>query len=179
MHQRAEPLPRFTVTERRVHMTTGLLVAVLFATGAALYIEPIALVVGRRSLVELIHVIAGLALGLPMLVGLVLSPELRADVRALDRMTRADREWLTRRDRRSAGLDTGKFNSGQKLAAAVMAGAGLVLLGTGLLLIAPLRINLPDGIREGATVVHDLVTFGLLILLLGHLFMASRHSVAD
>jgi len=158
-----------------VHTTTAVIVGVLFATAAALYIEPVALLVGRRSVVELVHIVAGLSLGVPMLVGLLLSPELRADVRALDRMTRADRQWLRRRDRRTAGLLTGKFNSGQKLAAAVMAGAGLVLFGTGLLLIAPVRLDLPNRVREGATIVHDLFTFGLLVLLLGHVVMAVRH----
>jgi formate dehydrogenase subunit gamma len=176
MLRQADHAPRFTEVERWVHTATGIIVAVLFATAAALYIEPVALLVGRRSLVELVHIVAGLALGVPMLVGLAISPELRADVRALDRMTRADREWLRRRDRRSAGLVMGKFNSGQKLAAAVMAGAGLVLLGTGLLLIAPVRVDLPDRVREGATIVHDLFTFGLLVLLVGHIVMAVRHS---
>jgi formate dehydrogenase subunit gamma len=89
-----------------------------------------------------------------------------------------DRAWLRRRDRRRAGLAVGKFNGGQKLAAATMAGAGLVLLGTGVLLLAPVRLDLPDGVREGATVTHDLFTFGLLLLLVGHVWLAQRHPEA-
>ena len=59
-----------------------------------------------------------------------------------------------------------------------MLGAGAVLFGTGLLLIAPARINLPVSIREGATVTHDLFTFGVVLLLTGHVWMAFRHPQA-
>ena len=173
-----DALPRFTVAEKWVHRTTAALVLVLTVTGATLYDESLALLVGRRTLVESTHIIAGLLLPLPMLVGLMVSPELRADIHALNRMTRTDRQWLRRRDRRIARLPVGKFNGGQKLAAAVIAGAGLVLFGTGLLLIAPARINLPVGVRQGATLVHDFFTFGLLALLAGHTWLALRHPEA-
>ena len=173
-----DALPRFTTVETWVHRGTALLVAALFATGAALYYEPLTLLVGRRPQVELAHIVAGLLLPLPMVAGLIASPELRDDVAILGRLTRVDRQWLRRRDRRRAGLRVGKFNGGQKIAAALMAGAGLVLFGTGLLLIAPVRIDLPDGAREGATIVHDLFTFAVLLLLAGHIWLALRHPEA-
>ena len=178
MHPPAERLPRFSAVETWVHRTTALLVGVLMATGAVLYFEPLALLFSRRLLVEGIHLVAGLLLPLPTLVGLWCSPEFRADVRLLGRMTRVDGEWLRRRDRRTAGLAVGKFNGGQKLAASVLAGAGAVLFGTGLLLIAPARINLPVSMREGATVTHDLFTFGVFVLLVGHVWLAFRHPQA-
>jgi formate dehydrogenase subunit gamma len=53
-----------------------------------------------------------------------------------------------------------------------------VLFGTGLLLIAPARIDLPVGMRQGATIVHDIFTFGVLTLLAGHLWLAVRHPEA-
>lgn len=174
----AELLPRFTRAERWVHRSTAILVGALFATGLTLYYGPLAVLVSRRALVEGTHIVAGLLLPVPMLAGLLASAALRHDVRALGRLTRVDRMWLRRRDRRRAGLQVGKFNGGQKLAAAVMAGAGLVLLGTGVLLLAPLRLNLPDGVREGATVTHDLFTFGLMLLLAGHIWLALRHPEA-
>ena len=178
MRPRAETLPRFSRAETWVHRSTAGLVAVLAVTGAVLYLEPLALLVGRRLLVEGVHVAAGLLLPVPMLVGLWASPSLRADVRLLGRMTSVDAQWLRRRDRRRAGLAVGKFNGGQKLAAATMLGAGLVLFGTGVLLIAPARIDLPNSLREGATITHDLFTFGLLVLLAGHLWLALRHPQA-
>ena len=172
------PLPRFTRTERIVHRATGVLVAVLTVTGAALYYEPLVLLVGRRPLVEGVHVVAGLASPLPMAIGLLVSRALRDDVRILGRLSTVDRAWLRRRDRRRAGLAVGKFNGGQKLAASVILGAGLVLLLTGLLLLAPVVVDLPDRVREGATIVHDLFTFGLLALLAGHSWLALRHPEA-
>ena len=178
MPPRPDRLPRFTPVERWVHRTTAVLVAVLFATGAVLYLEPLALVVGRRLLVEGLHVTAGLLLPVPMLVGLFVSPELRGDVAVLGRFEAVDGQWLRRRDRRRAGLPVGKFNGGQKLAAAVIAGAGLVLFGTGLLLIAPEFWNIPVKVRQGATITHDLFTFGLFLLLTGHLWLALRHPEA-
>ncbi len=174
----AERIPRFTRGETWVHRSTAVLVVVLAASGAALYYEPLVLLVSRRPLVEGIHVVAGLLLPIPTLVGLAASRALRADVATLNRMTTVDRQWLRRRDRRTAGLAVGKFNGGQKLAAAVIAGSGAVLFGTGLLLIAPVRIDLPLGMRQGATIVHDLFTFGLLTLLAGHVWLALRHPEA-
>lgn len=161
-----------------MHRSTGVLVAVLAVSGAVLYYEPLALIVGRRLLVEGTHIVAGLLLPVPTLVGLCVSPQLRADLRTMGRFAAVDSEWLRRRDRRRARLPVGKFNGGQKLAAATIAGAGLVLFATGLLLIAPARINLPVSVRQGATLTHDLFTFGLLALLAGHLWLALRHPEA-
>jgi len=178
MRPQAERLPRFSAAETWVHRTTSVLVGVLAAAGAVLYFEPLALLFSRRLLFEGTHIVAGLLLPFPTLIGLWCSPELRADVRLLGRMTRVDGEWLRRRDRRTAGLAVGKFNGGQKIAAATLVGAGVVLFGTGLLLIAPARINLPVSMREGATVTHDLFTFGVVVLLIGHIWMAFRHPQA-
>jgi formate dehydrogenase subunit gamma len=178
MAGRADTIPRFTQGETWVHRGTAVLVAILAFTGATLYYEPLSLLISRRPLVEGTHVVAGLLLPVPMLIGLIRSPSLRADVRILGRITGPDRQWLRRRDRRKARLPIGKFNAGQKLASSVIAGAGLVLFGTGLLLIAPVRLNIPVSVRQGATIVHDLFTFGLLFLLAGHTWLALRHPEA-
>jgi formate dehydrogenase subunit gamma len=171
-------LVRFSRGERRVHRGTAVLVAVLALTGAALYVPSLALLVGRRTAIEAVHIVAGLLLPIPTLAGLAMSSSLRADVHALNRMTRTDWRWLRRRDRRTAGLRVGKFNGGQKLASALAAGAGLVLFATGLLLIAPARLSVPVSVREGATITHDLFTFALLALLAGHVWLAYRHPEA-
>jgi formate dehydrogenase subunit gamma len=116
-----------------VHQATAVLGLTCLATAAALYLEPIAELVGRRGLVVQIHVWSGLALPVPVLLGLA-SRAVRSDYRLLNRWTRVDLEWLRRRDRRTAGLPVGKFNAGQKLNASLSAGGGLVLLGTGIVL---------------------------------------------
>lgn len=173
-----DTLPRFSAVETWVHRLTGALIAVLTATGAVLYYEPFALAVGRRPIVEGMHIAAGLLLPLPALVGCFVSAALRRDFAVLGRMTRIDWQWLRRKDRRTARLPIGKFNGGQKLASAVLLGALLVLFFTGLLLIAPVHINLPVSMRQGATIVHDLFTFGVLLLLAGHVWLALRHPEA-
>jgi formate dehydrogenase subunit gamma len=178
MRRPPDALPRFTPAETWVHRTTAVLVGVLAFTGASLYYQPLTLLVAHRPQVELTHIVAGLILPVPTLAGLVWSPALRRDIAVLNRLTVTDRQWLRRRDRRRAGLAVGKFNGGQKIAAALTAGAGIVLFGTGLLLIAPVRLDLPDGMREGATIVHDFFTFGLLALLAGHMWLALRHPEA-
>jgi formate dehydrogenase subunit gamma len=170
-------LPRFTTAERWVHRTTTALVAVLVATAAVLYVSALAIAVGRRALVEEIHIAAGFALPVPMLLGL-LDPAFRADLRRLDRFTPADWQWLRRRDRRYAGLPVGKFNGGQKLAAALVAGAGAVLLLTGVVMLGPTLVDVPVGWRQGATLIHDVVAFGLVALLVGHVAEAYAHPPA-
>ncbi len=177
MHPPEQRLLRFTRAERWVHRSTAVLVAVLFVTAAALYYPPVSLAVGRRPLVAAVHVTAGLLLPVPTLLGL-LSPAFRADLGRLNRMTTADRAWLLRRDRRVAGLQVGKFNGGQKLAAAVVAGTGLVLFGTGLVLLGPLRVDVPVTWRQGATLVHDTLAALLLALLAGHIWEARHHAGA-
>jgi formate dehydrogenase subunit gamma len=170
-------IPRFTPLERFTHRSTAVLTVVLIVSGLCLLYPPLALLVGRRPLVESVHVAAGLLLPWPTLVALF-TPSFRADLARLDRFVPDDWEWLRRSDRRTAPLAVDKFNAGQKLAAACFGAAGVVLLGTGLLLLFPDQLNLPDSIRQGATVVHDGTTLALIGLLLGHLWLAMSHPEA-
>jgi formate dehydrogenase subunit gamma len=155
-----------------VHRGTAVLGLICLATAAALYLEPVAELVGRRALVVQIHVWSGLALPVPALLGWAASRAVRADYRLLNRWTRVDREWLRRRDRRTAGLPVGKFNAGQKLNASLSAGGGLVLLGTGIVLAYGRRW--PLDLRIGATFGHDWTAFAVLLLVAGHLWFASH-----
>jgi formate dehydrogenase subunit gamma len=164
-------LERFGPASRAVHRATALLGLTCLATAAALYLEPIAELVGRRALVVDVHVWSGLALPVPALLGLAFRA-VRADYRLLNRWVRVDREWLRRRDRRRAGLPVGKFNAGQKLNASLSAGGGLVLLGTGVVLAYGRRW--PLDLRIGATFVHDWTAFAVLVLVAGHLWFAGH-----
>ncbi|MGV9993845.1 cytochrome b/b6 domain-containing protein [Streptomyces sp. NPDC003374] len=180
MTLRAEPaaaapgtgVRRFTPAERWIHRTTAALMGVCVVTAACLYIPQLAVLVGRRDLVVRVHEWAGLALPLPVLLGLA-SRAFRADLRLLDRFGPHDRRWLRaalRRDRRPGSRPAGKFNAGQKVYAAWIAGAGLVMLGTGVLMwfthLTPLVW------RTGATFVHDWLALTVGIVLAGHIGMA-------
>jgi formate dehydrogenase subunit gamma len=173
----SERVVRFTPVVRFTHRAVAVLTLVLLATGLVLYLPSLSLLVGRRPMLEGAHVVAGLLLPVPVLVALA-TPSFRADLGALNRFTPSDWAWLRRHDRRSAGLAVGKFNAGQKLAAAAFGAAGVVLLGTGLMLLLPTQLDLSDGLRQGATIVHDSTTLALLALLLGHAQLAYRHPEA-
>ena len=66
----------------------------------------------------------------------------------------------------------GKFNPGQKLNAAFIAGAGVVMLGTGSIMnwfdLFPLDW------RTGATFVHDWFALGIWVAVIGHIVFALR-----
>ena len=156
---RAE-IQRFDRTERVVHWVTAALVITLMLTGAAMYAGPVSTLVGRRVLMRNVHVLAGLALPIPILVALFArraGAALRADIRELNRHTR-------------------KFNFGQRLNASFLAAAGLVLLATGIML----KWNHPfsDDLRTGATFVHDWFAIGVWLAIVGHIAFALRDPIA-
>ncbi|MFD8981899.1 cytochrome b/b6 domain-containing protein [Streptomyces sp. NPDC059564] len=165
----SEPAPRvrrFSRAERWIHRTTGALTGVCVASAGALYLPQLAELVGRRHLVVTVHVWSGLLLLVPFLLGLG-SRAFRADLRVLNRFGPHDRVWLRSALRRRGPRPAGKFNAGQKVYAAWLAGAVLVMLGTGLLMwftgFAPLVW------RTGATFVHDWLALALGLVLAGHI----------
>ncbi|MFJ6928668.1 cytochrome b/b6 domain-containing protein [Streptomyces nigra] len=168
----ANDVRRFTPAARRVHRATAALMGVCVATAACLYVPQLAELVGRRELVVRVHEWSGLALPVPALAGLA-SRAFRRDLRLLNRFGPHDRAWLRaalRRDRRHGSRPAGKFNAGQKIYANWLAGATLVMLGTGLLMwftdLTPLRW------RTSATFVHDWLALTLGIVLAAHIGMA-------
>ena len=163
---------RFSRAERWVHRTTALLMGVCVLTAAFLYVPELAQLVGRRELVVRIHEWAGLALPVPVLAGLA-SRAFRADLGHLNRFGPHDRRWLgavLRRDKRRESRPAAKFNAGQKIYAAWIAGATLVMLGTGLLMWFT-RLT-PIMWRTSATFVHDWLALTVGIVLAGHIGMA-------
>ncbi|MFC7917759.1 cytochrome b/b6 domain-containing protein [Streptomyces sp. NPDC057386] len=165
-------LHRFTRAERWIHRTTAALMGVCVATAACLYLPQLAELVGRRELVVRLHEWAGLALPVPVLTGLACRA-FRADLGRINRFGPHDKLWLRaalRRDKRPSSRPAGKFNAGQKIYAAWIAGATLVMLGTGLMMwfthLTPLMW------RTSATFVHDWLALTVGIVLAGHIGMA-------
>jgi formate dehydrogenase subunit gamma len=168
-------LPRFSAAERAVHWLVAALMVSCLATAAILYNGSLMLMVGHRHAVELVHVWSGFALPVPMVLGAA-SAAYRTDVRRLNRFTPADWRWLRSRSRRDGRIRVGKFNAGQKLNAALTAGATLVLLGTGTLMYFTGLVRLSW--RSGATFVHDWSALALGVLVAGHLAYALRDGEA-
>jgi formate dehydrogenase subunit gamma len=166
------PLLRFDVRTRVLHWVNAALFAVLMLTGAALYAGPISTFVGHRDLVRFVHVYAGLALPIPVLLAVLghRGARVRADLGRLNRWEPGDARWLRRHHRASVRL--GKFNPGQKLNAAFIAGAGLVMLATGS--IMHWFDAFPLDWRTGATFVHDWFALGIWAAVIGHVLFAVR-----
>jgi formate dehydrogenase subunit gamma len=173
-------LERFGRAERWIHHVTGLLMLACLVTAALLYIPALSAAVGRRDLIKPLHIWAGYALPVPVLLGLA-SRAFRMDLRRLDRFGPHDWDWLRRHDRRAVArqgdldrgiIPVGKFNAGQKLNAAFTAGAILIMLGTGTVMTFP--DPWPDRWRTGATFVHDWLFLIVVVVTLGHLWYALR-----
>lgn len=175
-------VPRFTRAEHRVHRATAALMAVCVLTAGCLYLPFLAELVGRRALMVTVHEWSGILLPVPLLLGLG-SRALRTDLTRLNRYGPHDRQWLRAALRRRGGRPAGKFNAGQKLYAAWIAGAVLVMLGTGLLMwfTLPQALGLarPGGTpiaplvwRTGATFVHDWLALAVVLVIAGHVWKA-------
>ena len=182
-----ERLARFDGNERLLHWANAVLFGVLMVTAAALYLDPLAALIGRRATVRQIHVIAGLALPVPILAALVgpWRAALRRDWAELARWDAGDRRWL-RSGGRAYGDGPpgpsdharhvlrfrahGKFHPGQKLNAAATLGFIGVLLGTGAIMrwFGPF----PLAWRTGATFVHDWTAIVAVVVVAGHIRMA-------
>ena len=150
---------RFDRVTRSVHWATAALGFVVLATGTILYVPELSAAIGMRATLKEIHVIAGLLLAVPLLLGVLpagAGRRLRADLRELSLWTPADVR--------------GKFNRGQKFLTAVFSGLFVMQLLTGLLMFRPNAF--PDAWRTGATYVHDWAYIGLVLAVLGHIVKA-------
>jgi formate dehydrogenase subunit gamma len=169
-----ESATRFDRAERWLHWANATLVITLLITGSIMYIDPLTAMVGRRILVQTIHLWAGLAVPFPFVAVLVgrWNRGFRKDARRLGRFTPDDWRWLRPRLGKAGTPRVGKFNAGQKLNAILVAGSLPVMLATGALL--QWHEPFSDEWRTGATFVHDLGYTALLILVIGHLRFALR-----
>lgn len=149
----------------------------LIFTGAALYFTWLVEFVGRRRLIERLHVDIGLALPLPLVASLAgtWGRAMREDMRRLNRWTLDDRRWFRRvlRRERVDDLVIGKFNAGQKANAAFVGGVLLVMLMTGS--VMHWEYYWPLSWRTGATVVHEWLAFAFMVVVAGHILMALAH----
>jgi formate dehydrogenase subunit gamma len=171
-------LLRFDRVQRAAHWLTATLFLVLIGTAIPLYFGTFFGAVLPRHLVEQIHLWTGLSLALPALVSLVgpwvVGPwgrGMRDDVRRVSNWTREESRWL-----RSLGrthLEADKFNPGQKLNTIFIGASIVVMLGTGSMLQWFRFFSVSE--RAGATFVHDVFAWLIVIVITGHIFMAVTH----
>ena len=166
---------RFDLVQRSAHWANALLFGILMATALPLYFGSLGALVGRRGLVEQIHLWAGIALPLPIVVSLVgpWGRRMRRDLRRINCWTRDEIRWLRTLGGPSAPPVVDKFNPGQKLNAIFIGAVIAVMLGSGCVLkwfeLFPLSW------RSGATFVHDVFALAIFLVVLGHVGFALTH----
>lgn len=165
------PIQRFDQVERIAHWLNAALFGIVMLTGSILYIGELSILFGNREIVRTIHVYCGIAIPVAFLIAY--SPRwgraLRRDFSRINRWSKDDKRWF-RTLGRDKNVRLGKFNSGQKLNAAFVVAAALVMVGTGSIMkwFEPFPVD----VRTGATFVHDWFAFFIWISVLGHIWFA-------
>lgn len=169
-------LLRFDVVQRAAHWANALLFGMLVLTALPLYFSSVERLVGRHVLIAQVHVWCGVAWPVPLLVSLVgpWGTRMRRDLRRINRWRPAEVRWLQTFGR--AGEARDKFNPGQKLNAIFVGGTIAVTLGTGCVL--EWFGLFPVSWRSGATFVHEVLAFAIVIVVAGHIVMAFTHPEA-
>jgi formate dehydrogenase subunit gamma len=162
---------RFSRTERTLHWANALCFSFLLATGLILYLPSLAVLVGRRPLMQDLHFWSGIG-WVSLLAAIAVVGDRRGLVRLareVDRFDRDDFRWLL--GQRPA--PQGRLNAGQKLNTALTAAFTLLFLVSGLLLWFGER---DTRFRFASTVLlHDGLMYAALVLLVGHLYLAVIH----
>jgi formate dehydrogenase subunit gamma len=164
---------RFDLTQRCAHWANALLFGILMATALPLYFGSLAGIIGKRHLIAEIHLWAGIALPVPIVVSLVgpWGARMRRDVRRFNLWTRDEIRWLRNLGTTPIVLD--KFNPGQKLNAIFVGGTIVVMLATGS--IMQWFGHFPVSWRTGATFVHDVFALAVFVVVFGHIAFAVTH----
>jgi formate dehydrogenase subunit gamma len=168
---------RFSRTERAVHWIHASAFFVLLGTGLVLYVPRLSTLVARRPLVKDIHVYTAVAWIALLAIVVVVGDRrgLRRTLRELDQFDDDDRLWLRLKRR-----PQGRFNAGQKVHAALVAGFASLFAVSGFLLWLGER---DTRFRWASTILlHDGLMYASLLLLMGHLFLAliypaTRHAL--
>jgi formate dehydrogenase subunit gamma len=162
---------RFSRTERTLHWANALGFFLLLATGLMLYLPSLAVLVGRRPLIQNIHFWSGIG-WVAVLVAIVLLGDRRGILRTareVEEFDRDDLRWLSGH----VSAPQGRFNAGQKLNTLLNAAFVILFLISGLLLWFGERNT---RYRFASTVVlHDGLMYVSLALLIGHLYLAVIH----
>jgi formate dehydrogenase subunit gamma len=162
---------RFSRTERTLHWANAVFFLFLLGSGLVLYLPSLAILVGRRPIVQTLHFWSGVAWICVLALVAVLGDRrgLRRLAREVDSFDADDVRWLL--GRRPA--PQGRFNAGQKLNTALTGAFTVLFFVSGLLLWIGER---DTRFRFASTVVlHDGLLYVSVALLIGHLYLAVIH----
>jgi len=175
---------RFAAQERRLHWLLAATFLAMLATGLILYLPAFAQVAADRRLWKSIHLGSAIAFwaGLVILLLSDTGGALRRSASEMDRFDDDDLRWLRWSvARRGPEPPQGRFNAGQKLNTAIIAGLMVVFTASGVLMYLQETDAAVRG-RTSAILVHDVATWIAVPLIAGHLYLAvlnpsSRHSL--
>jgi formate dehydrogenase subunit gamma len=170
-----EYVTRFGAAERMLHWLLAITFAAMLATGLILALPSLAEVAANRVLWKSIHLTAAVTFWAGLIA---LIPgntrELRGTARDVDRFDEIDAAWLRWAvTRHGAEPGSGRFNAGQKLNTAIVAGLMVVFTISGSLMYSQER----DASFRGtsAILVHDWATWISIPLIAGHLYLSLIH----
>jgi formate dehydrogenase subunit gamma len=165
-----------SAAEKTLHWLVAAAVTGLVATGAVMYVPALSQAVGQRFWVRAGHLAAAGAVALmPGVIAAVRWPEVRELERSLSLWEPVDVAWFTQPWRvfGSRGVvevgEGGRFNGGQKLFAALITSALVILLVTGVPMYWWDRFSAELVAR--ARELHVVLALALVALLAGHVYL--------
>jgi len=180
--EQREYVRRFSPAEQTLHWLLATSFLTMLATGLILYLPSLAQVAADRQLWKSIHLGAALAFWVGVFLIATSAPgELGRTARELDHYDEDDRRWLVWSvTRRGPEPPQGRFNAGQKLNTALIAGLMVVFTVSGTLMYLQ-EINASFR-GTSAILVHDIAMYVAVPLVIGHLYLAvlnpsTRHSL--
>ena len=172
MIRNPKDLARYTAQERANHWLVGICFILLALSGLAFFhpaFFPLAQLFGGGTWARILHPYLGVLMAVSFLV-------MFFRFRELNRMTSADKEWLSRVGEMVDGNDhnmpeQGKYNGGQKLLFWVLALCMLLLAVSGIV-IWRAWFNLPVGTVRLGAVIHAATAAVMIALIFVHVYAA-------
>lgn len=172
MIRNPKDLTRYTAHERANHWVVGISFILLALSGLAFFhpaFFPLAQLFGGGVWARILHPFLGVLMALSFLV-------LFFRFRHLNRMTPADKEWLSRMKEMAQGDDhnlpeQGKYNGGQKMMFWVLAICMLLLTASGIVMWRA-YFDLPVNLVRLAVVIHAATAAVMIAMVFIHIYAA-------